>query len=114
MSPRRGIAPDMRAHVARLLDLTLRLGERGPRTYCARQRLAAWLDGTGRLRLEDVRWLEGLKVDGVPVAIRVASPPTDPPEAWTRPRGYTGPCPECGSTTCGGYYKPDGNHFLAF
>ena len=36
------------------------------------------------------------------------------PDEWARPDGFTGPCPECGSTTCPGYYKPDGNHFLAF
>lgn len=37
-----------------------------------------------------------------------------PPVTWTRPDGFTGPCPECRSTTCPGYYKPDGNHLLAF
>ncbi len=36
------------------------------------------------------------------------------PRQWTRPRGYEGACPGCGSTTCPGYYKPDGNHLLAF
>jgi hypothetical protein len=36
------------------------------------------------------------------------------PEEWHREEGDTGPCPACGSLTCKGYYKPDGNHFLAF
>ena len=35
-------------------------------------------------------------------------------DSWTRPKGSTEPCPDCGSTTCRGYYKPDGNHLLAF
>ena len=38
---------------------------------------------------------------------------TAPPE-WVRPAGFTGPCPECGSRTCPGYYKPDTSHGLVF
>jgi len=36
------------------------------------------------------------------------------PTEWFRPDGFTGPCPECGSATCPGFYKPDGSHCLAF
>lgn len=36
------------------------------------------------------------------------------PREWARPEGSKEPCPECGSTTCPGYYRPDGSHFLPF
>lgn len=36
------------------------------------------------------------------------------PATWDRPAGFVGPCPGCGSLTCPGWYKPDGNHALAF
>lgn len=36
------------------------------------------------------------------------------PQTWVRPAGSNEPCPECGSRTCPGFYKPDGNHLLAF
>ena len=43
---------------ATALDLTHHCGERGPRTYLARQRVAAALDA-GRLpKAGDIRWLE--------------------------------------------------------
>jgi hypothetical protein len=34
--------------------------------------------------------------------------------SWVRPKGFMGPCPGCGSTTCPGWYKPDGDHLLSF
>lgn len=37
-----------------------------------------------------------------------------PPASWSRPAGFTGPCPDCGSRTCAGYYKPDAHHLLPF
>jgi hypothetical protein len=43
---------------ARALDLTHAIGERGPRTFNARQRVASALDGVGKLNIADVRWLE--------------------------------------------------------
>jgi len=35
-------------------------------------------------------------------------------EHWQRPAGDTGPCPQCRSTTCPGWYAPDADHDLAF
>ena len=53
----------LRDRVARALDLTHAFDGRGLRTYGARQRLAAWLDGSGCLNLSDVRWLERVEAD---------------------------------------------------
>jgi hypothetical protein len=49
-----------RTRAAKALDLTHTIGERGPRTYQARKRIAEALDTYGRIRREDVRWLESL------------------------------------------------------
>jgi hypothetical protein len=43
---------------ARALDLTHRCGERGPRTWLARNRLATALDLNRPLRLAEIAWLE--------------------------------------------------------
>ena len=59
-------------------------------------------------------------MSGLPGPFQMEMPPLPKPkesaraETWVRPDGYTGPCPECGSTTCKGYYKPDSDHLLAF
>jgi hypothetical protein len=47
-------------------------------------------------------------------AVAILEQDDDEPEQWTRPTGFAGPCPSCGSTTCAGYDKPDCNHLLAF
>lgn len=46
-----------RNEAATLLDLTHAVGERGPRTYSARARLAAALDLGFTPRLADLAWL---------------------------------------------------------
>lgn len=43
---------------ARSMDLTHAVGERGPRTFNARKRVARALDGIGKVNVADVRWLE--------------------------------------------------------
>ena len=50
---------DTNNRAAAALDLTHACGERGPRTFNARRRVASALDGAaGKLNIEDVRWLE--------------------------------------------------------
>lgn len=66
-----------------------------------------WCDGTGALTTgEPCAECRGTGL--------VAAAEDEPPAVWVRPAGYEGPCPECGSSSCGGYYRPDANHFLAF
>jgi hypothetical protein len=47
-----------RDRAAAALDLTHRIGERGPKTFQARERVAAWLDIGGRVPKADIQWLE--------------------------------------------------------
>lgn len=48
----------IRDRAALALDLTHAVGERGPRTFMARERVAAWLDGATRTEpAADVNWL---------------------------------------------------------
>ena len=43
---------------AAALDKTHAIGERGPKTFNARQRIALALDSTSKVAIADVRWLE--------------------------------------------------------
>ena len=47
-----------RDRAAAALDATHAIGERGPNTMMARARLAAALDGQGRIQDADLTWLE--------------------------------------------------------
>lgn len=52
------MARRMIERAVKALDLTHAVGERGPRTFNARQRVATALDGADKLTVADVRWLE--------------------------------------------------------
>ena len=49
-----------RDRAALALDRTHHVGERGPRTYQAWERVALALDTGARVSLQDVRWLESV------------------------------------------------------
>ena len=51
-----------RIEAARLLDLTHSSGERGPRTFLARKRLAVALDLGFTVRIADLAWLRRVAV----------------------------------------------------
>ena len=57
-------------NAATVLDLTHAVGERGPKTFLARKRVAHWLDtGEGNIAVirKDVRWLREVIAETVEV-----------------------------------------------